>query len=983
MPLWRPSTSDNNVAGPSRLPIPSAASLFARRPSDAAMIAPSGPVASAGAAAVAPPPPLPVPSTPAPGLQYASSLPPQTQPRTVKLTPSAILSLPHRLAHPPAAKNQVHSWGVIPAFDIRLEDILDRKHLPPLGLKDFEEWLLFVDNVPENLYFILWLREYTSRYTAWAQQSKREHEFLRASTSSQSLSLSNTGHHPIRTALTDANRSPFPSHPNTTFCHSPSSPNLSSAFPDAKRYPLTHPQPPSPCPSPSPSPSRRRLRHHHRYFDPPTPPSSLALFYLRAKETFLTPNAPYELDVHSDVLSVFHLSSSSKNSSRHPMPLAPPPDPAIFNELASIVEEKLKESLAKFVVATYNNVGMPRAHCGSAGGLTIGIVWSAPILAANFSLGGARWWRVLALPGMWLGLTVFISAMYGVCMMIYIFGDLRQLRSFELSRPSISPPRRLTHPFRDQKLQPNELVSAPVKALTRPPKARVTFSSAPPAAARPVLRIDPPTPPRSSEVEVVGGELSPPPSSVVHTPTRLNAVSPGDAASFSSYSYEGSDSDSHSESDSATPSDSESDTSESETDSAKLRQSEQNQRRRPRIIISDAFYDEHPSPEGPATATEGLWNVPMRQVRVPDLAVSAPSRRGSVSAVGGAEGGMQGFWSSEYEGGEEETNVTAGFIKPFMYDFGNYRFGTAPYLYTPSSRSNSDDIEQQRTADLQPIDSFDFDSLPPARPRQQQSNKRPHTWTPGSHAHAHSHPHNVVGIIHSDNGLSAHATTDPSSRGRSQDQKPCWPGQMRMKLGVEVVPPKQTDAEGRVTEKPKSATPAEGVACIPGDAGSDADSIRGLGGRWRWFHGLMGRAQSKCSPGNAVDAHRSQLALEGQGLKTSSPSATPLPTHTRPSAPPPAASHSHPTVKREKDSTLEATFPIAAKGATTAWRERFKKVSAVPAFASPLTPVLNPVVGRAQWEIVIRSALMAIVISVVVIGALLSVPVRRELAASV
>ena len=42
---------------------------------------------------------------------------------------------------------------------------------------------------------------------------------------------------------------------------------------------------------------------------------------------------------------------------------------------------------------------------------------------------------------MWLGLTIFISALYGVCMMIYIFGDLRQLRSFELSRPGISQPK--------------------------------------------------------------------------------------------------------------------------------------------------------------------------------------------------------------------------------------------------------------------------------------------------------------------------------------------------------------------------------------------------------------------------------------------------------------------------------------------------------------------------------------------------------------
>ena len=79
--------------------------------------------------------------------------------------------------------------------------------------------------------------------------------------------------------------------------------------------------------------------------------------------------------------------------------------------------------------------------------------------------------------------------------------------------------------------------------------------------------------------------------------------------------------------------------------------------------------------------------------------------------------------------------------------------------------------------------------------------------------------------------------------------------------------------------------------------------------------------------------------------------------------------------ERERDRKIEEACPIAR---ATAWRKRFKKVSAVPAFASPLTPVLNPIVGRAQWEIVMRSALMAAVISFVVVGALLSVPVKQQ-----
>ncbi len=51
----------------------------------------------------------------------------------------------------------------------------------------------------------------------------------------------------------------------------------------------------------------QRQRREYRTPAPQPPPNpALALFYLRAKETFLTPNGAYELGVPSDVLSVFH-----------------------------------------------------------------------------------------------------------------------------------------------------------------------------------------------------------------------------------------------------------------------------------------------------------------------------------------------------------------------------------------------------------------------------------------------------------------------------------------------------------------------------------------------------------------------------------------------------------------------------------------------------------------------------------------------------
>ena len=35
-----------------------------------------------------------------------------------------------------------HLTAVVPSFQVSLDDVLERRHLPPLGLKDFEEWLL-------------------------------------------------------------------------------------------------------------------------------------------------------------------------------------------------------------------------------------------------------------------------------------------------------------------------------------------------------------------------------------------------------------------------------------------------------------------------------------------------------------------------------------------------------------------------------------------------------------------------------------------------------------------------------------------------------------------------------------------------------------------------------------------------------------------------------------------------------------------------
>jgi hypothetical protein len=53
-----------------------------------------------------------------------------------------------------------------------------------------------------------------------------------------------------------------------------------------------------------------------------------------------------------------------------------------------------------------------------------------------------------------------------------------------------------------------------------------------------------------------------------------------------------------------------------------------------------------------------------------------------------------------------------------------------------------------------------------------------------------------------------------------------------------------------------------------------------------------------------------------------------------------------------------------------------QRVRHVPAFG-PLTKVISPVVSRAQWEIVVRSAFVAFFIGLTIVGSLLAVPVRN------
>ncbi|KAL0578626.1 hypothetical protein V5O48_003369 [Marasmius crinis-equi] len=196
----------------------------------------------------------------------------------------------------------------------------------------------------------------------------------------------------------------------------------------------------------------------------------MAMFYARAKQTFFTPNSTYELNLPSDLLAPFHASNA---------PLYP--DPAAFNQVAVETQKMLKESLHRFVSAQFNNVGNNRVICGMIAGTVCCLVGALFPIIYNFVGGHTRWLRLTAMPGLWLGITLLLTSLNGVCLGVYIFGDLRQLRKFELARPPISKPQ----PFHVPRQRPvisspiTGLPITPIIPLNRPPESRPSSLQSP------------------------------------------------------------------------------------------------------------------------------------------------------------------------------------------------------------------------------------------------------------------------------------------------------------------------------------------------------------------------------------------------------------------------------------------------------------------------------------------------------------------------
>ena len=185
----------------------------------------------------------------------------------------------------------------------------------------------------------------------------------------------------------------------------------------------------------------------------------LAMFYARAKETFLLHGGRCQLSIPSHCLAPFQTPSSHDSH----------PDPEAFTQVASETRNKLERSLRRFVSAQLHNVGNQRAFCGIISGSLLFLIGAVPMIVATVIEGDSRWLRLALFPAIWLSMTVIISALHGICVGIYVFGDFRQLRKYELARPVAPSPEPQPLPSDESFIVAQNVVMPPIPLVPPTP----------------------------------------------------------------------------------------------------------------------------------------------------------------------------------------------------------------------------------------------------------------------------------------------------------------------------------------------------------------------------------------------------------------------------------------------------------------------------------------------------------------------------------
>ena len=196
--------------------------------------------------------------------------------------------------------------------------------------------------------------------------------------------------------------------------------------------------------------------------DPATPSPSLALSYSRAKETFFTHARPYELNLTEKTVQDLVTPTRPHDGPRqHPHPDA---FAAVKYEIDGYLHEALRRcvvcplsasvdpitDVSRFTANFSGNAGRNRGIFAMLLGTLVLACGCLPIVFSVLSARAdaalphvphlSRWARLVCIPVLWLGFFALLAGLQGVCVLIFLFGDVRQLHAYELTKPRISSP---------------------------------------------------------------------------------------------------------------------------------------------------------------------------------------------------------------------------------------------------------------------------------------------------------------------------------------------------------------------------------------------------------------------------------------------------------------------------------------------------------------------------------------------------------------
>ena len=531
--------------------------------------------------------------------------------------------------------------------------------------------------------------------------------------------------------------------------------------------------------------------------------------------------------------------------------------------------------------------------------------------------------------------------------MIYIFGDLRQLRSFELVRPSISPPRRL---------RPLRANPAPVRPPSPEPEPEPSWSipiRRPPIILKPVG--DPEksstSPSSTNAVRFLPPNIAPiQPSLSSQSPSnpgfrasdanRRITVSSGCTGSFTSCSSDASH------------------TFTTSSDEVEIHISEAFQDIEPPYLGDDLMTSSPVPSSWPGeslSTTPTPWAPHLMAYNTDSVPPASPTSQNIPSTVDNCPRSSNGRTSTTLDREEEKEQwiPTASFIRPFEYNEWEEWDGQSGVCTTEGSLGGyGGGDEESRIGHYVHPSRFEPGALGTRLPVQVQGSRRGTvTSIKGS---------DQFGTFDFD-ALPALQGVPPPAITPAVERKP------RYRERVASLPPPLED-EISLTDAGQRGTLRTWLVDIPkavirrtqGGCGAAKEVMRDVLSR------SAGEVSTRNGGGDGVGGpYRDMPEMEGSQQKLAfARNSNTIDTTPRSSSQP------HHTVSKVKEKgKLDVKQP---KGG---WRTRWKRVLSVPAFKSPLTKILSPVVTRAQWEVVVRSGILAFIISSVVVGVLVAVPV--------